>query len=389
MNKSGVVTRGGVTAVIVTVVIGLGLADWSAHAVQDRPPIDFEKAKAIFERARKGERVTKEEQAYVERAKAEFARKKAAYPKVPGKPSVGITPLTDLASDARYKEQDGGLHGGGKNAPPDALLKTALAAGKEIRPLDAAGAPSPSGKVVLLSIGMSNTTQEYRQFMVVASRDGEKAPWVVPIDGAQGGMTAFAWANPDRVKAGGRPDPWAVLDQRLETAGVTAKQVQVVWLKQANANPAPDGDFPGHAEKLKQDIAGLLAKLRKRFPNLKLVYLSSRIYAGYAATPLNPEPYAYESAFAVRWLIRDQLDGSTLKQPEQRPVLLWGPYLWADGEKGRKTDKLVYLRKDLGPDGTHPSPSGQQKVAEMLLRFFKTDPTAKGWFLKSTATDAR
>jgi hypothetical protein len=28
----------------------------------------------------------------------------------------------------------------------------------------------------------------------------------------------------------------------------------------------------------------------------------------------------------------------------------------------------------------HPGSSGRRKVAEQLLRFFKTDPLAKGWF---------
>ena len=388
MDKSHVRARAGLVAVVVASVIGLALADRSVGGDQN-PPIDFEKAKQILRRVQKGERVTQGERTYVERAKAAIAKKKAEFAKTHGKPSVEITPLTDLKGDARYKGQDGGLYGDGKNEPPDALREAALAASHEIQPRDAEGAASPSGKVVLLAVGMSNTTQEYRQFMVLANRDGEKASWVVPIDGAQGGMTAFAWANPSRVTASGRIDPWLVLDQRLEAAGVSAKQVQVVWLKEANANPAADGDFPRHTDKLAKDVAALLDKLHERFPNLKLVYLSSRIYAGYAATPLNPEPFAFESAFAVRRLIRDQLDGLSLKQPERRPVLLWGPYLWADGVKGRKTDSLVYLRQDLADDGTHPSPSGQRKVAEQLLRFFKTDPTAKGWFLAPPSTAAK
>jgi lysophospholipase L1-like esterase len=44
----------------------------------------------------------------------------------------------------------------------------------------------------------------------------------------------------------------------------------------------------------------------------------------------------------------------------------------------------VWKREDLAGDGTHPSQSGRQKVAEMLLTFFKTDVNAKGWFLKSS-----
>ena len=63
------------------------------------------------------------------------------------------------------------------------------------------------------------------------------------------------------------------------------------------------------------------------------------------------------------------------------PVVLWGPYLWADGTTPRK-DGLVWNRDDLRDnDGTHPSPSGQKKVADMLVKFFHSDPYAKGWYL--------
>jgi lysophospholipase L1-like esterase len=47
----------------------------------------------------------------------------------------------------------------------------------------------------------------------------------------------------------------------------------------------------------------------------------------------------------------------------------------------------VWKPEDLGPDGTHPSDSGRRKVAELLLRFVKADPTAKMWFV--AASDKR
>jgi hypothetical protein len=37
----------------------------------------------------------------------------------------------------------------------------------------------------------------------------------------------------------------------------------------------------------------------------------------------------------------------------------------------------------LGPDGTHPSQSGREKVAKQLMNFFSTDSTARIWFLDS------
>jgi hypothetical protein len=122
---------------------------------------------------------------------------------------------------------------------------------------------------------------------------------------------------------------------------------------------------------------------KERYPNLKLIYLSSRTYGGHATTALNPEPYAYESGFSVQWLIQSQIKGEDkeLSNPAA-PVLLWGPYLWTDGVKGRAQDKLVWNKEDTRQDGTHPSASGQQKIADQLLEFFKSDASAKPWFTR-------
>jgi hypothetical protein len=388
MSRRVVTTAGKTLSLMTACLVTLGWLGWSARGGQDEP-VDFEKARQLRQRMLKGERLSEDERAYLERAKAAFQKKQAGARKgvaAGGKDHLGLVPLTDLAGEARYKGQDGGLYGGGRSEPPEAHLRAAMASARRIRPLDAEGRPSREGKVVLISVGMSNTTQEFRAFMRSAERDADRSAAVVLVDGAQGGMEASTWANPEKVIGAGRPDPWSVLDRRLEQAGVTSRQVQVAWVKQARANPAALGEFPRHAEALKSDLAVILRKLKGRFPNLRLVYLSSRIYAGYAATPLNPEPYAYESAFAVRWLIRDQIDGKPglNADPEHgdvdAPPLLWGPYLWADGVKGRRLDSLTWERGDLAADGTHPNDGGQRKVAALLLTFFKTDPTARVWF---------
>jgi hypothetical protein len=330
--------------------------------------IDWKRANQLHERLSRGERLTAEEQAYHDRAAKTM---QASRQPPPAKPPTGLKPVTDMTAEDRYKGQDGGLYGGGKNEPPEKHLQAAMQQAKLIRPLDADGKSSDDGKIVLISVGMSNTTQEFSTFVRLANADSEKSPNVVIVDGAQGGQTANVWANPSTR------DPWKVLDERLRQAGVTAQQVQVAWVKQAMPAPEYLGDFPRHAEVLKGHMVGLLDQLKQRFPNIRIVYLSSRIYAGYATTKLNPEPYAYESAFVVRWLIQDQV-----KEESKPPILLWGPYLWADGEKGRKLDTIVWKPEDLVGDGTHPSPSGQRKVAELLLHFMKTDPTAKAWFVK-------
>ena len=62
------------------------------------------------------------------------------------------------------------------------------------------------------------------------------------------------------------------------------------------------------------------------------------------------------------------------------PLLLWGPYLWGDGVAPRACDALVWNESDFAKDGTHPSDSGRDKVAQLLLSFFKNEPWAKGSF---------
>jgi hypothetical protein len=250
----------------------------------------------------------------------------------------------------------------------------------EIQPLDATGKPSKTGKIGLLSVGMSNTTQEYSVFKPLAEADAAKSPDVIIVDGAQGGRAAIHWIDPTSPV-------WKTVDDRLHAAGLSRQQVQVAWLKQATANPAKDGEFPRHAKVFQENVAKGLTNLKEKFPNLRIVYLSSRIYAGYAKSPLSPEPYAYEEAFAIRWLIQDQIAGKPelnydpAKGEVKAPLLVWGPYLWADGVTPRKADGLIYKREDVREDdGTHPSETGRRKVADQLLKFLKTDATAQSWF---------
>ena len=345
-------------------------------------PVDFEKARQIMERGRRGETVSAEDRAYVERAK-QAKQKQPAGKNSPGAPppkwTQHLTPLDQLGA-ATYKGEDGGLYGGGRNNPPAVHLAAALKESAQIRPLDADGRPAAAGKVGLLSVGMSNTTQEFSRFMQEAARDPQRSARVVLVDGAQGGQTGARWADASAPL-------WAQVDERVARAGLTAAQIQVAWMKQAEAGPAQLGDYPKHADVLRENLVTALGHLKKRFPNLRLVYLSSRIYAGNATTALNPEPFAYESAFAVRRLIQDQIGGRAelnfdgARGAVKSPLLLWGPYLWADGTTARAEGALTYEPGDFAPDGTHPSDAGRAKVARLLLDFFKTDPTAKPWFV--------
>ncbi len=166
---------------------------------------------------------------------------------------------------------------------------------------------------------------------------------------------------------------------------MTRDQVQVIWIKEADA--APNQGFPGYAKKLEVELTRIVQIFPKRFPNAKLVYLSSRTYGGFATTALNPEPYAYESAFSVKWLIERQIKGESGlnfdagKGEVRAPWLSWGPYLWANGSK-KRADGFSYQPGDFtANDGTHLTASGMDKVGRLMLQFFHNDSTARAWFL--------
>jgi hypothetical protein len=368
---------------ILSVLVTAAALSFAADPPAAAPPaaIDWNKARELYQRERGGEKLSADDQAYLDRAKAERQRGQArpggGGPLTP-KESTGLVPLTNTAAPAqKYKDFSLGLYGDNQNAPPADHLKRATAAAEKIKPLDAKGQPAADGKIVLMSVGMSNTTQEFSRFVKLANDDPAKNPRLTIVDAAQGGKAADSWASAERAQT------WEQADQRLARNEVTPAQVQVLWIKQARIGPAQLGEFPAHARALQTDLKNIVLLAKTRYPNLKLIYLSSRTYGGWATGPLNPEPYAYESAFSVQWLIRAQMTGEDKELADPTtPPLLWGPYLWTDGTKGRDLDKLTWQKADTANDGTHPSDAGRQKVAELLLTFFKSDPTAKTWFAK-------
>jgi hypothetical protein len=302
----------------------------------------------------------------------------------------GLTPLTDLGK-GEYQGFPGGLYPDGRNERPAGHETAGLARARAVQPLDADGKPDAGGKVVLLAVGFSNTVQVFDGFMRAAAADRDLNPQVVPVNGAVGGMSAHMIQDPEDGGRGAKY--WATVDDRLKAAGVTRVQVQVVWVKETN--PAPhEGGFPKYTQALQAELTRIVQLLPRRFPNVKLVYLSSRTYGGWAkaapgkAAPGNSEPYSYETGFAVKWLIEQQLKGDPELNDDpargavKAPWLSWGPYLWANGET-KRADGFSFQPGDFREeDRMHHSAEGQRKVGNLLLQFFKTDTTTRGWFVK-------
>ena len=295
-----------------------------------------------------------------------------------------LVPINDLGTGYYLNSEQGGLYANGNNIRPLQHDADGETFAREVQPLDQNGNPSSSGKIVLMSLGESIAQQPFFEFQALAGADPSLNPNLVFLNGATGGATASDLALPNN-------NFWNVITvDYLPNANVTAKQVQVVWLNDVNGGPS--GTFPSDMTKIQGNYESIAQNLLVKFPNIKLVYFSNMNYTGYSngLKNLSWEPYSYETGFAVKNAIQDQINGNANLNynPANGKVLApwidWGPYYWANGMLPR-SDGLVWTCQDLQNDGTHPSvPVGRIKVSTQLLNFFKSDDTASIWFLAPT-----
>ena len=306
-----------------------------------------------------------------------------------GAPSTGFTPINDLETgtftNAWNTVWTGGLYPNGSNIMPSAHKNAGMQLANQIQCLDTNGNPDVvNGKEVWLSIGMSNTTLETQQFIPGANAFPTKNPKLVLVDGAVFGQSA------SRISAPWSPSYmtyWNTVGSRLTVAGVSSKQVQVIWFKEADQATNYTSIQP-YYDSLVVMFTRCMHEIKTRFPNVKICYMASRISARYATSPLNPEPYSYYTGWAAKKIIENQINNDPTLQYSgpnaNSPWLSWGIYMWSDGSTPQQTNPNVFwvCPADFNVnDGTHPSVTGAQKVANLLLNFFTTDSTATPWFL--------
>src|SRR3954463_4552820 len=70
-------------------------------------------------------------------------------------------PINDLGPGLYLNQFQGGLYPNGSNMVPAAQDAAGVSRALAIRPLNAQGQPDANGKYVMVSIGMSNTTDEF------------------------------------------------------------------------------------------------------------------------------------------------------------------------------------------------------------------------------------
>jgi hypothetical protein len=297
--------------------------------------------------------------------------------------SYGQLSLKDLGSGS-YNGETGGLYPSGSNTNPAAHESDGVfIANNQIYPRDTSGNQDDSnGKIVFLSIGMSNTNQEWAQFIADAANINNINSKLVLFNGAKGG-TGLEKAS-DHTDSYGY---WSGIKTNLISNGYDAKQVQVIWLKTAYGNPPSGQSFPLKAQTMKADLIKVARLIKTHFPNSQIVYATSRIYGDYSDNSNRQEPTAFEGAFGFKWMIEDQINEANAflnfnpnKGTVHSPYIKWGPYIWADGLTATN-DGLIWECSDFKDDGHHPAdPQGIEKVSDLLTAFFINEATATPWF---------
>lgn len=294
--------------------------------------------------------------------------------------NTAIVPVTDLGTGT-YLGTEGGLYLDGSNVMPSTHDADGLNFAQDVVPRDPSGFPSSTGKIGVLSIGMSIAYDNFQTFTIDATADPSVNPALVMVPGAQPRVGAKDWAQLTF------PAWNAIFDYFLPQTGLTSRQVQVAWVEAVDSQPS--GSFPEDMTSLQSHLESTAQNLHTLFPNLKLAFFNSREYGGYSnglpgSGTNDPEPYAYESAYAVRGMIQDQINGVSSMSYANAPWVAWGPYTWANGMIARN-DGLVWTCQNFEADGTHTSQpgGGTERVANQMMNFFKTTDVTMPWFLAS------
>jgi hypothetical protein len=285
-----------------------------------------------------------------------------------------LVPITDLGTGF-YGQYQGGLYANGSNVDDPTHHAYGVSMAESVLPLDSNGNPNPNGKYVLLTIGHSNTQDVSAEFVTLASSDPAKNPNLIVVNGATGSSSADELQDPSSYF-------WTLMTNNyLPNAGVSPQQVEIVWLNDVDVSHPPS--IPA----LQSMVETIARNLLSKFPNTKILYLSSVNYTAYSNGLKNsqPEPPAYEAGFSTKAVIQDQINGvgNINYNPSIGPVVApwasWAAYYWTNGLLGR-SDGLTWSCQDNIGDGVHPATSGRVKAAAQLLNFMKTDDTAIPWF---------
>ena len=186
-----------------------------------------------------------------------LGKRTAPEPGTGGKTSFGLKPLTEMTAEDKYKGEDGGLYGGGKNEPPQRTLAAAKRETAKIVPLDAEG---QAGHRRQDRPGVDQHVQRHDgvfAFKKIADADPQKSPLLTIVDCAQGGQAMAQWVDP-------KGQPWAEADQRCRRPASVPNRCRSPGSSWPTCGPS--GELAEHGKKLQKDTTGRPAQRQGTLP---------------------------------------------------------------------------------------------------------------------------
>jgi hypothetical protein len=201
---------------------------------------------------------------------------------------------------------------------------------------------------VLLSIGMSNTTQLFSKLDPAVTR-------LTLVDGAQGGCVARKFAQATHTC-------WSGVTSALSAKGKTASDVSVVWIMAVN--PARTSQsVSSYVSGLSKDLNNVVKNVRTKYGTDTLILMSGLHHEVYAPkSSIQPEPHAWESSNIVNSIVAANSDVD------------WGPYLWNPAPQARADGMNITCAMASGTGGVHLTSGGSQYAASWFETWFSTNP---------------
>jgi hypothetical protein len=284
-----------------------------------------------------------------------------------------VSLMNDLSELKSYKGKALGLYNNNSNSPSINQKVLAQRQLQLIKPLDGNGNPATQGKIGFVYIGDPYTQGEFASFNELIKDNNLVNQKLVLVDGADIKIDTTYWEKSQFA--------WENLKKSVDSKYITEKQVQIVWINLSNTASSSelDSDIQNFADILQKITESALIK----FPNTRIVYLSSPRYMGYSTESQFKEPDAYETSFAVRELISRQEKGElnfreNITSLESDTVLLWGPYVWNNSTAGSSAFSIS--KDDLMSDGLIFTAAGRQKYVLNLFTYWSENEFTKSWF---------
>jgi len=283
-------------------------------------------------------------------------------------------PLNDLGTGT-FKTYTGGLYPGGMNSPTGVYASDLMTASNAIIPLDTFGKAKATGRILFISLGGSTGghNMEALKDKTVGNPLTNPKLRVLNCNNGYGSGSLNSIINPNDAY-------WDHVTEVIKGNKSSYRQVQVIYLETDDSTST--SKWPTRPTKVKNELETALRVFKKKFKNIKIVYVLGRTRTFGNLQIVNKEPNPYYFGWACKWSIEDQINGVPGTKYKGTgavaPMITWGFYQWADSLP-RITDGFFW-RSSSTSDGMHATDEGQDTLSSRFQRFLLTDPYASVWY---------